>query len=87
MEHGVNYHLLWLNLLRNRLKIPDVLCIFLNSSIRGEKAHISNTDNTLSDPTVLVLELLINGALSLEIGLEIVTDKIIITIVFHRLDQ
>jgi hypothetical protein len=67
--------------------IPDTLCIFLNATITAEETHPSHTRDALADPTILVLECLINEVLGLAIRSEIIRHEIVITVLGDSVDK
>ena len=77
-------HAIYLIPHRQRLNIPDTISILVGNAIHGEEAHARNRGNRLSQPLLLVLESLIDHILRGDVGVEIIRDKIVVTVLFDR---
>ncbi len=64
-----------------RLQIPDHISVLLDAPVAAEEAHSSHTSNALLEPSILVLVRFINQLVRLDITVEIVRHKVVITLV------
>ena len=70
-----------------RLNIPDTFRIFLNTPVATEEAHAAHTGNALREPFVLIFICLIHEPVGLNVAIEIVTDKVIVTMVDNGVNE
>lgn len=73
--------------LLNRLQVPDTVSVLLNRTVGREEAHAGNAENGLVKPSVAVLISLINHLLGLDVRVEIIRDKVEVTVVSDRADE
>ena len=64
-----------------RLRIPDLLGILINAPIGGEKPHPRHTSNALLQPSVLVLEGLIDQPVRLDVRGEVVRHQVVVAVI------
>lgn len=69
---------------RQRLDIPNTISILVGNAIHGEEAHARNRGNRLSQPLFLVLEGFIDHLVRGDVGVEVIRDKIVVTMLFDR---
>ena len=72
---------------RQRLAVPDLLSIFLNTAIATEEAHASHTSDALLEPGILVLVRLINQLVCFDVAIEVVGDEVIVAMVNNAVAQ
>ena len=66
---------------RQGLRIPDLLGILINTSIAREEPHAAHASNALLQPSILILESLVDQTVGLDVRREVVRHQIVIAMV------
>ena len=71
----------------HRLHIPNHIRILLNASITTKEPHPRHTSNAFANPLILIAIRLIHQLLRLDVGIEVIADKIIVAVVGDAVAQ
>lgn len=67
-----------------RLDIPDAISVLVSNAIHREESHAGDRGNRLGQPLLLILEGLVDHPVRGDVGVEIVRDEVVITVLFDR---
>lgn len=70
-----------------RLNIPDTIGIFVGDAIHGEEPHTGNARDGFRQPFLLALEGLVHHAVRGDVRVEIVRDKIVVSVLLNGRSQ
>ena len=67
--------------------VPNAFGILIDATITAKESHPGNGRDTLLDPTVLILECFVDQLVGFEIGVEIVGNEVVVSVVFNGVDE
>ncbi len=76
-----------LSLRRQRLNIPDRLCVLLYTPVAAEEAHAGYARDRLGEPLLLVLVCLVDQGLCLDVTVKVIADEVIVTMFEDGADE
>lgn len=65
-----------------RFDIPDTISVLISNAIHREESHTRDRGNRLGQPLLLILEGLVDHLVRGDVGVEIVRDEVVITVLF-----